>query len=1046
MKVEIYILIICVAAGTMKTAADDIDIYLDSTSNPGASYVHLTLDYQSGVFEGLCTYGDSCLPPFMSAQTYDNLGPHAASDTITRYDALVAIMTTIIDNPLFGNVYMSLLISNSVNGGTVLEGYKKLGDRGAELIATMRQIAAPKNSSEAHRLQPSETYYEWYRYINGEAVENGTTTENNFGETNFPGYDRSIITGGTYIPPFIDIKACTKFISILIAMNGADQDGSLSNQIAADMSGSASLSFENMMKYMHDSTSDLVSGIEGVQHLAKSVIISSSDGAAVTQGWVRAGGGESSLDIDKPAQVERALHLAFSEVRSTSSTYMPASVPLSAYNRAESLDNLFIALFEARSTQRWPGNIKKLKLKDTNADGMFDQIVDAVGDPGFESSGPNMGRIRFSAVTFWTDPSALPPGDGVAIPTMADGRVVARGGAGQNIVGFLDDGVHWIGSSNGGADSGFGSRQIYFEPDSITSGASNALVDFNSDHRTATALQNLLGASTVRGAQDLIQWGRGSDVDDEDGDGNKTEARSWIFSNVLHSRPLALNYGAVGGYSEGNPNIRLFLGTGDGMFHIIENTRIDGSESGREVLGFYPREMLANIATQRINTESSFKMRYGVDGSPVAFVVDVNNDGNLNKPDGDEAYVYFGLRRGGFSYYALDVSDPTLPPTLKWKISPTTGGDFDGMGLTFSVPVVGKVKYGGHARDVLIFGGGYNGGWDSNYTARVGKDAGDEDDVVGNALFIIDARTGELIWKAVNGSKVATDNTYYHKDLTDSIPSSVTALENGNGIVDRLYVGDTGGAIWRVDLPEGSTPEHRKNNWYISKFAELGTDGLTTDRRFFHPPDVVRTFDDNGNFDGVLISSGDRAHPNDLDVVNYLIYIKDRNTASGDHTVRFRAPLTISSAHLPDQTSCINGDEGSGNCATSLPYGWKVELKDEGEKGLSTPIVEAGRVFLSTFSPASGATDCIPTTGQGSVYLVNLADGTAVYNNRRRYDIGPGIPPGALVVGNALLLPGGGISVNDSDGDGDFKIEKLIPGLAGGLYRVYWREPGIDDL
>ena len=58
-----------------------------------------------------------------------------------------------------------------------------------------------------------------------------------------------------------------------------------------------------------------------------------------------------------------------------------------------------------------------------------------------------------------------------------------------------------------------------------------------------------------------------------------------------------------------------------------------------------------------------------MDGEPVALVVDQNYDGNIN--NNDEVYVYTGMRRGGKSYYACNVSDPSAQPQLQWKISKT---------------------------------------------------------------------------------------------------------------------------------------------------------------------------------------------------------------------------------------------------------------------------------------------------------------------------------------------------------------------------------------
>ena len=181
-----------------------------------------------------------------------------------------------------------------------------------------------------------------------------------------------------------------------------------------------------------------------------------------------------------------------------------------------------------------------------------------------------------------------------------------------------------------------------------------------------------------------------------------------------------------------------------------------------------------------------------------------------------------------------------------------------------------------------------------------GKDLNSNPDNVGAAIYIVDALNGDLLWKATQGSGAPTNTEVQHPDLVDSIPSDITPVENISGIIERLYVGDTGGAVWRVDIP-ALVSDVRASTWFISKLAELGNDGSTaaSDRRFFHAPDVVETFDEVGNFDGVIISSGDRAHPNETAVTNYHFYLKDRKISNGDLTVLARTPIVL--ADMPER-------------------------------------------------------------------------------------------------------------------------------------------------
>ncbi|RLA50942.1 MAG: hypothetical protein DRR42_11730 [Gammaproteobacteria bacterium] len=1094
-------------------SADDIDIYINANQISGAPYVHLMLDWRPSTFSELCKYDTSCgttnadgscsTTVCFSEDSYARLGVHSSGDSISKFEAFVAVTSTILSNPLFDGIYMALLAPNYDDGATILKGYRLLGTDRAEIIATLESIPLNPSASRAHKIRPKYVQWEWYKYINGGTVEYGTETDGNFGfssGTPNPDYDSSTMNGAetSYISPFTDPDSCSKLFSIGIAMNTENEGQEFDSDIktALNFSDKGKLIFDEMFVEMHRSNQDLIpSLVNGNQKLEKSWIISDSGSKGHTEDWAEAGG-SALLYINQPDELEEELTNAFKEIISVSSTFVAASVPVNVFNRAESLDNLFLALFEARSTQDWPGNIKKLKLNDSSGNGRYDEIIDATtaanGGPlqGFATTGDNRGRINFNALTYWTDASTLPDVSTELAPDGVDGREVARGGAGSKIIGFVpeESATEIIGDTNDNGGSGPAHRQVFVEPLGYTNGTPALFEDFDvlADGPALDALKPYLGDASMTGddARDLIRWGRGQDAP------GSTAARKWILSDAIHSRPLAINYGAVGGYSKTNPNIRLFFGTGDGIFHILENTTTatTNNESGEEVFAFYPRELLGNIEIRKSLTEPSSKMRYGIDGAPIALVVDNNDDGNLvaATPDLDKVYVYFGLRRGGYSYYALDVSNPSVPAKILWKITRTVNGDFDELGLTFSKPIVGKVKYkaDGSATNVLIFAGGYNGGWDNGYVNRVGKDDKTTigaDNTVGNAIYIVDAETGALIWKAVKGSSgigagsaFGTDDAvkYEHPDMVDSIPSNITPLTDPSGVVYRLYVGDTGGVVWRVDIPalDGVT-DTRSTDWYISKFADLGYDGsdVSTDRRFFHAPDLVQTFDGDGDFDGIIISSGDRPHPNSTTTTNYHFYLKDRLIVSNKSAVTSRVPINAEDPFddsdssgsiygLPDQTTC-DPDDNTSICATDFPRGWKYELAQSGEKGLSTALVDGGRIFMTSFAPYTGALTCEPTEGNGFVYIVNLEDGTATYDTPF-FDVGLGIPSGAITLGDNILVPGAGKEPENDDCDPlvedctpcDPAVEdcdcegKLCKSLTETLFRIYWREPGIDSL
>jgi type IV pilus assembly protein PilY1 len=1049
--------------------ADDIDIYRRG-AGIGQPWVHVLLDVRAAASDKpLCTYGVDCQPPFLSPRAHRLLGEkHAPGEPVTASAIVLAVLAAVLEEPGLGDVRVSLIMSNhpgnapggtveALGGGTILAGYGRLADARERMLTILQSIPLDQVPDD-QVLQPREALYEWYRYVNGAEVALGTNTSGNFGEPDpHPDYDPDILSGNRYLSPFTDQGDCPRLFGVLVLLGAPGADDALDEQISRSLSLPAGSGAGPLLSLFHQAETDLLSSLQSPIRIRQTLVLATRAQALLANAYASASGGSEAVLLERPAAAEAALRAFFNGALDPGASFAPTAIAPDVLRPGSLLDRFYVPLFRSSGQGRWIGNVKKYRLRGGGPSGggsSLARLVDVRGWPAFELQGPGRGSIAFDALSFWTDAAALPPGDGVTLPIDADGRVVDRGGAGQKIDGFIDPGPGGspvIGDANSGGEAA--ARQVYTEPTQ-----SGPLVPFNADALTIDLLRGDLDPDGLLSAGELLElvrWGRGQDVDSGTG-----RARRWLVGGVIHSRPLAINYGATPGYSRDNPDVRLFFGTTDGVFHGLEDTDVAGAESGRERFAFYPRQMLQYLAGSRQTANRSAAGFYGVDGAPVALRVDRDGNGTIEPDRGDEVYVYFGLRRGGRGYYALDVSDPQAPPGLAWVITP--GGDFAELGLGFSTPVVGRVRFEAAPRDVLIFAAGYHGGWNVDGTARIGKDLGHADDPLGNAIYVVDARSGELIWKAVRGNTgSASERHYEHAGLKDSIPSQLAALRTPEGIVHRLYVGDTGGAVWRVDLPPGDAPGHRRDNWYISKLADLGADpdepggSEARDLRFFHPPEIVRSTDARGAFDGVLIQSGDRAHPLETGARNHLFYIKDRRVVSGAASRAAGisggsgAVEPVQFEDLPDQTGCVLGTESDAagvSCRERpLAAGWKLGFPRPGEKGLSTPVVDGGRVLATTFTPSNG-TVCAPSEGQGRLYALHLADATALAGGVRVRDLGSGIPPEPIHLGDTILLPGGGVDVGDLDPAGGTGITRLIPTAAPQRYRVYWREPAADPL
>lgn len=465
--------------------------------------------------------------------------------------------------------------------------------------------------------------------------------------------------------------------------------------------------------------------------------------------------------------------------------WFPASVNrcVSSTTRTESRDDVFYAMFRPTTGVNWPGNIKKLKVR-VAANGSA-ALVDSAGNEAIDSQ---TGFIKESAVTFWG--------------SNPDGPAVSSGGVGARLAARDPDGrVIKTNTGTNGALQDFNITNINRDAYSLT---------------TDAQLHSLFDAGSANELADLIAWARGWT------DRNKTARRDWILGDIVHSRPLVLNYGArTSDFSASNPDLRVVVGTNAGFLHMFDTA------NGNENWAFFPKELTKIFKARKDDVLGGNKV-WGVDAPVVSYRFDANQDGSIKAVDGDKMYIVFGLRRGGRALYAMDVTDPDNPSFL-WRIGPDTAG-FSELGQTWSVPVVTNVPgyvVGGVRRPVLVFGAGYD-----SVNDDITRTAAETVDTVGRGLFVVDVATGALVWSVTPAADSATNKREPGFVHAMAAPPSVID-SNGDGIADRVYMPDVGGNVWRIDMPGNTRPTAatEQNRWRVTKLASLANVALLNPAR-----------------------------------------------------------------------------------------------------------------------------------------------------------------------------------------------------------------------
>ncbi len=206
----------------------------------------------------------------------------------------------------------------------------------------------------------------------------------------------------------------------------------------------------------------------------------------------------------------------------------------------------------------------------------------------------------------------------------------------------------------------------------------------------------------------------------------------------------------------------------------------------------------------------------------------------------------------------------------------------------------------------------------------------------------------------------------------------------------------------------------------------------------------------NGEYDYVIIASGNRGHPLDTNVLDRVYAFRDKTIglmtdSNGDH-VADNYPATggtpISEANMVDATNRVFSPTDADLATIQGSSGWFFAFPDTGEKGLSAPVTIADTVFLTSYLPEFSSNTCSANAGAGKAYNFNILTTAATYNwditnttgtlglGDRSQVLGSGIPSEVVPI-----FTGSGVTLLIGTGGGAQNIGKI---LSLPRYRTYW--------
>lgn len=730
-------------------------------------------------------------------------------------------------------------------------------------------------------------------------------------------------------------------------------------------------------------------------------------------------GGYYSVGGDLLALIN-ALKETLLQIASVNSVFASAALPVSVNAQGTFLNQVFMGVFrpDANAYQRWAGNMKQYQFQKTTPDSSGNYSLYLADANKAAAVDPSSGFILNCAASFWTHDSntywqsvtgtksacntvsQTPSGpvDYTAYSKysdLPDGPLVERGGSGQKL-----------------RDLGYANRNIRTCADNTCS----SIVDFS----TANVTIPSTGLSKGTTSPNLVNWARGQNLGDGNGldsSGNLittnysttdpstgvvtpfgSTTRPTVHGEVVHSRPLAVNYG-----SGSNNDVVVFYGAGDGMLHAVNGNQT-GTGAGNELWAFiapehwggtssnstYSWNLLDRVHSNTpvisfpgVTTPGAAPKTYFFDGS-IGGYQELNN-GTLSK-----LWIYPTMRRGGRAVYAFNATNKPgtgiNQPALMWKFSST---DSASLGQTWSTPVAIRVKIGGTTNTLVAFGAGYDNCEDGAAT--------DCDTVTqGRGVFVMDAATG----------KAANYRFFDPGSTAGRFVADLAAVDvNGDGIIDLLYAVDTRGNIWRINTSDPSNNYAGYSsvaNWPMNKIATVGDWTTASERRkFMYAPSVVML----GAQASILVGTGDREKPlasgSAASVNNRFYGIRDDITKTGVATdpttgkqVGSNPTVVIgygSDASLVTggQLTNVTSISAAFDATTLAPNGWYRNLFTTTapfEQVVTTPLTISGQTFFSTFQAKPNSTSANQCSlGTARAYTVDFQTGVMAPNSNGVY-------------------------------------------------------------
>lgn len=431
---------------------------------------------------------------------------------------------------------------------------------------------------------------------------------------------------------------------------------------------------------------------------------------------------------------------------------------------------------------------------------------------------------------------------------------------------------------------------------------------------------------------------------------------SWMGATIFGA-PVQVNYQT----SESGSYDVIWWSSSDGFLRAVD------AKSGKLLVAILPEAVIESVVTTDIT--QSGDVVPGLDTSWVALRHDHNQDGKINRVEGDYVYLYGGMRRGGTHLYAWDVTEPTSPSVL-FEHSPETD-EFSAQAFTWSTPVVANVWLPGFStpETVLVYGGGYDNRLDTQPLAREFS-CQKQHSSCGATIYFVKATgrdAGQLLW-VIDGRNNFSKQTRV-AELSNPIAAPIKALDiDGNGVTDFFYAVDLHGQVFRLQMPQSAG-----TGLSVAMIATLQDETDTnTDNAYLFAPSIAMMKAAGGVYSiSLALGSGNITQPFGSTQQGRLFVLNDTVTTDA---------LTSASPVTPysEDTLWLGSTARHPDTSARLLV---LPALEPGEKLVAAPIIADGKAFYSTFlPPAQNRARCQSLPGKQRLWAVDIQTGKPIFD------------------------------------------------------------------